>query len=221
MIVFNNWQITHTGDLLARQYDNLSRTLLVKGVPDGYDWKMMVQVGDNFDILSLSPMEDGVGIVLTKDQLSISGYYTMQLVGTLRADGVTVRHTDLLRAFVSPSLSGDANWPTVPSEFSQIESNITELYQHPPVPGSNGYWLVWDPDKDEYVESQLPVSEGMDFASPDRAGTIKVGENLTISEDGVLSVVTTNTAEQDNTKPMTSAGVYTLAGNIEVLLAAL
>ena len=221
MIVFNNWQITHTGDILARQYDNLSRTLLVKGVPEGYDWKMMVQVGDNFDILSLSPMEDGVGIVLTKDQLSISGYYTMQLVGTLQADGVTVRHTDLLRTFVPPSLSGDANWPTVPSEFSQIEANITELYQHPPVPGSNGYWLVWDPDKDEYVESQLPVSEGMDFASPDRAGTIKVGENLTISEDGVLSVVTTNTAEQDNTKPMTSAGVYTLAGNIEVLLAAL
>lgn len=123
MIVFNNWQITHTGDLLARQYDNLSRTLLVKGVPEGYDWKMMVQAGDKFDILLLSPMEDGVGIVLTKDQLSISGYYTMQLVGTLQADGVTVRHTDLLRAFVSPSMSGDANWPTVPSEFSQLEQS--------------------------------------------------------------------------------------------------
>ena len=123
MIVFNNWKITHTGDLLARQYDNLSRTLLVKGVPEGYDWKMMVQVGGNFDILTLAPMEDGVGIVLTKDQLSISGYYTMQLVGTLQADGVTVRHTDLLRAFVSPSLSGDANWPTVPSEFTQLEQS--------------------------------------------------------------------------------------------------
>ena len=59
------------------------------------------------------------------------------------------------------------------------------------------------------------------YATKDKAGTIKVGENLAISEDGVLSVDTTDTAQQDNTKPMTSAGVYTLAGNIEVLLAAL
>lgn len=59
------------------------------------------------------------------------------------------------------------------------------------------------------------------YATKDKAGTIKVGKNLAISEDGVLSVITTDTAQQDNTKPMTSAGVYTLAGNIEVLLAAL
>ena len=159
MIVFNNWQITHTGDLLARQYDNLSRTLLVKGVPEGYDWKMMVQVGKNFDVLPLSPMEDGVGIVLTKDQLSLSGYYTMQLVGTLQADGVTVRHTDVLSTFIPPSLSGDANWPTVPSEFTALEARMQELSAHPPVPGDNGYWLIWDPDTGEYAESEFPLPE--------------------------------------------------------------
>lgn len=59
------------------------------------------------------------------------------------------------------------------------------------------------------------------YATKDKDGTIKVGDNLKISEDGVLSVDTTDTAQQDNTKPMTSAGVYTLAGNIEVLLATL
>ena len=37
-------------------------------------------------------------------------------------------------------------------------------------------------------------------------------------KDGVLSVNTTNDAEKDNTLPMTSAGVYTQVGNIEVLL---
>ena len=221
MIQFENWEIKYEGGLFARQYDNLSRVLLVQGVPDGYDWQMMVKAGDKFDILPLSPMEDGVGIVLTKDQLSISGYYTMQLVGTLQADGVTVRHTDLLRAFVSPSLSGDANWPTVPSEFSQVEQRILELNSHPPVPGENGFWLIWDPNADAYRESEYPVSEGMGYAGKDKAGIIKGGENLAISEDGVLSLVTADTAEQDNTKPMTSAGVYTLAGNIEVLLAAL
>ena len=40
-----------------------------------------------------------------------------------------------------------------------MEARILELYQHPPIPGSNGYWLVWDIDKDEYVESQLALPD--------------------------------------------------------------
>ena len=49
-------------------------------------------------------------------------------------------------------------------------------------------------------------------------GAIKVGNNLAITEDGTLSVNTTNQMEQDNTLPITSAGVYATVGNIEVLL---
>ena len=221
MILFDNWTISVIG-FVAQQYDNLSRRIDVEGdLPDGYTWQLLVQSGGNADTLLLQPTENGAGVVLTADNLSKSGEYHFQLRGVLEADGVTKRHTNVVKTYIPDSLTGLGTWPDVPTEFSQMEARITELYQHPPVPGSNGYWLVWDPDKDEYVESQLPVSEGMDFASPDRAGIIKVGDNLAISEDGVLSVVTTDTAEQDNTKPMTSAGVYTLAGNIEVLLAAL
>lgn len=39
-----------------------------------------------------------------------------------------------------------------------------------------------------------------------------------ILKDGVLSVNTTNEMEQDNTQPITSAGVYATVGNIEALL---
>lgn len=49
-------------------------------------------------------------------------------------------------------------------------------------------------------------------------GAIKVGNSLRITEDGTLSVNTTNQMEQDNTLPITSAGVYTTVGNIEALL---
>lgn len=221
MILFDNWTISVIG-LVARQYDNLSRRIDVEGdLPDGYTWQLLVQSGGNADTLLLQPTDNGVGAVLTADNLSKSGEYYFQLRGVLEADGVTKRHTNVVSAHIPKSLTGVGTWPEVPTEFVQVEANILELYQHPPVPGGNGYWLVWDLDKNEYVESQLPVSEGMDFASPDRAGIIKVGENLAISDDGVLSVITTDTAQQDNTKPITSAGVYTLAGNIEVLLAAL
>lgn len=44
------------------------------------------------------------------------------------------------------------------------------------------------------------------------------GDNIEITSDGRINVLTTNEAEQDNTKPMTSAGVYTVVGNIEALL---
>lgn len=57
------------------------------------------------------------------------------------------------------------------------------------------------------------------IASADRLGGIKVGANLLIDENGVLSVDTANVAQQDNTRPITSAAVHTELGNIEALLA--
>lgn len=42
-------------------------------------------------------------------------------------------------------------------------------------------------------------------------------ETLTL-ENGVLSVNTTDTAEKDNTLPITSAAVHTQIGNIDILL---
>ena len=67
----------------------------------------------------------------------------------------------------------------------------------------------------------ISATSGAAPATKERLGIIQVGENLKITEGGVLSVDTTNEANEDNTKPITSAGVFTQVGNIEVLLAAL
>lgn len=161
MIYFRpNWTIANIGGEALRQYDNLSRSLVVRDVPEGYTWRLLVQAGQNFDVILLSPMEDGVGVVLTADQLSVSGHYTVQLQGTLNADGKTVRHTNCLQLYVPKSLSGSANWPAVPSEFTQMEANIQEINQHPPIPGDNGYYLIWDVTTHAYQESKLPVTGG-------------------------------------------------------------
>lgn len=56
-------------------------------------------------------------------------------------------------------------------------------------------------------------------ATSDKLGLVKVGSGLSIAEDGTLSVDTADKAEKDNTKPITSAGVYTEIGNINALLA--
>lgn len=158
MIVFKDWQIYITGTI-ARQYDNLSRRIDVTGdLPEGYTWRLLVQCGSNADTILLTPTDTGIGAVLTADNLSVAGEYEIQLKGTA-ADGVTTRHTNIAVTYIHRSMTGVGSWPEVPTEFYQVEANILELYQHPPIPGSNDYWLVWDPNKDEYVESQLPLPD--------------------------------------------------------------
>lgn len=84
---------------------------------------------------------------------------------------------------------------------------------------------IQDPDAiknavDDYLE-QNPPSGGITeipIATHDTIGGIKIGNNLRISDDGVLSVETTDAAEQDNTLPITSAAVAETVGNIEILL---
>ena len=48
-------------------------------------------------------------------------------------------------------------------------------------------------------------------------GSFATDETLKM-KDGILSVNTTNEMEQDNTLPITSAGVFATVGNIEALL---
>ena len=59
----------------------------------------------------------------------------------------------------------------------------------------------------KYLEEN-PPSTGVSFETDD---------TLTL-KDGVLSINTTDQMEQDNTLPITSAGVYATVGNIEALL---
>ena len=61
-------------------------------------------------------------------------------------------------------------------------------------------------------------SADVPIASETVAGIVRVGENLKIDENGVLSVDTATAVEEDNTRPVTSAAVQTTVGNIEILL---
>lgn len=177
MIYFDDWLLMmDAGPVIARQYDNLTRRLEILGqFPEGWDWTLLVQAGTHLDIVALAPMEGGLGVDLTKEMLALSGYYTVQLKGV---QGELVRHTNQVRIFIPDSLSGDANWPEVPSEFSQMEANIREMGEHPPIPGDGGYWLVWDLEREEYVTSDLPLPD-VSIGPAGKAATITVGETVT------------------------------------------
>ena len=210
MIQFSNWTISALcGEVIARQYDNLSASLIVVGdLPDGWEWAMLVECQGNLNIIPLSPVEGGVGVTLTDDMLSLPGYYTMQLRGM---QGDVVRHTNQIQVFIPESLSGDAQWPEVPSEFTEIEQNIIAINNNPPKPGSNGFWLIYNPETGEYEESDIPLPEGGGFS-------YQIGNGLKVTGVNTLEVDTATDVEQNNTLPITSAAVYTTVGNIEILL---
>ena len=158
MIKFQDWTIRAEGQVLARQYDNLTRELRIEGdMPQGWDWDLLVQAEEMLDIIRLTPGENSLSVTLTAEMLALSGFYLIQLRGT---QGEKVRHTNSIRVFVPESLSGDAQWPELPTAFSQAEADIRELNAHPPIPGENGFWQLWDLETEQYLPSELPLPAG-------------------------------------------------------------
>ena len=182
---FSQWLISPRQGVVGRQYDNLSHSLVVEGeLPSGYTWDMLVEAKGKYNIIPLSATATGATASLTADQLAFGDtYYAFQLRGT---SGEIIHHTNAVQVYVPDTIVGPGTWPVLPTEFSQAEANIKELNAHPPVPGENGYWMLWDLDTHSYVQSQLVVP-GLH---------IEIGETTT-GEPGTPASVTnsgTNTA---------------------------
>ena len=104
-------------------------------------------------------------------------------------------------------------------------AKVIDLNNHPPIPGNNGYWMLWDTDKGEYVESDLPLPEvssgGGSWSQISGKPFDTIDGNTLVNRSGTLCVNTTDNAEQDNTRPITSSGVHVICGNINALLQAI
>lgn len=104
-------------------------------------------------------------------------------------------------------------------------AKIIDLNNHPPVPGNKGYWLLWDTDRGAYVESDLPLPEvsggGGSWSQIRGKPFDTIDGNTLVNRSGTLYVNTTDNAEQDNTRPITSSGVHVICGNINALLQAI
>lgn len=152
---FSCWHIEASEGILGRQYDNLAHQIVVVGsLPEGYSWDMLVECRGNYNVIPLTVNATGASATLTADQLALSGYYDFQLRGT--QDSV-IHHTNSTQVFIPDTIVGPGTWPVLPTEFSEAEAAIKELNAHPPVPGENGYWMLWDLDTHAYVQSDLPI----------------------------------------------------------------
>lgn len=195
ILLFSDWVLSKPqGGLLGYQYDNLTRELVVQGdLPEGWTWDILVSASGNSDIWPLALGDGQASITLTDDNLSVHGEYYLQLRGT---NGDQVRHTNVITAYNSRSLSGAGQWPTLPTEWIQAEKDIKELNAHPPVPGSDGYWLLWDLSGHSYQESDLPVPVGP--AGPPNVLEIGTVETLPADQQATASITGESPAQKLN-----------------------
>lgn len=63
-----------------------------------------------------------------------------------------------------------------------------------------------------FRDARYPIEK---IATREQLGMIIVGDNLLVTEDGVLSVDTADVAEPNNTKPITSQGRAQAVGTFE------
>ena len=107
-------------------------------------------------------------------------------------------------------------------------AKIIDLNNHPSIPGQNGYWMIWDTEQGAYVESTFPLPEvpggggsGGSWSQISGKPFNTIDGNTLVNRSGTLCVNTTDNAEQDNTRPITSSGVHVICGNINALLQAI
>ena len=109
---------------------------------------------------------------------------------------------------------------TTTIELAEAQNTTTTIElmgaQNTITPGTYDHNLLQNRD----AENQHPVFaiNGLSELLDQKIDGDKIGNGLKY-EDGILSIDTADTVEQDNTKPVTSAAVYTKIGNIEALLA--
>ena len=126
-------------------------------------------------------------------------------------------------------LSGTTSGGTV---STLVEHNFTDSFYQENYVSANDLPVQAPLSVEEYLEALDATNQsiitdletirsGSTPATVEKLGLVRIGENLKITKDGILSVDTANAVEQDNTKPITSAAVHVTIGNIEALLAAL
>lgn len=113
---------------------------------------------DHYNVIQLSRDGNTCTAVLTMDMLPYSGKYSMQL-RAINDDG-RVYHSEIFDGWVKRSINPWKTYNPVPSEFLQIEENVTQINNHPPYPDSSGFWMIWNQQKGKYELSDIPAATG-------------------------------------------------------------
>ena len=182
ILELNGTKVTIVDKTLGYQGDNFVDTIQVTVDKDStWNYKLDMYKGKSkcFDSVLMTREGNVCTVQLTNEILSYGGRYVFQLRGY--TDTQTY-HSDIFESWVNASIEyqddckqGDCECDCkLPTEFYQVEDNVTEINNHPPYPGDNNKWMIWDVNKHEYVESDIEVIGG-------GGGDYQTKDNLTTS----------------------------------------
>ena len=186
ILELNGMKVTIVDKTLGYQGDNLVDTIQVTVDKDStWNYKLDMYKGKSkcFDSVLMTREGNTCTVQLTNEILSYGGRYVFQLRGY--TDTQTY-HSDIFESWVNTSIEyqydckqGDCECDCkLPTEFYQVEDNITEINNHPPYPGDNNKWMIWDVGKHEYVESDIEViAGGEDYQTKDNLTTSITAES--------------------------------------------
>ena len=168
ILELNGTKVTIVDKTLGYQGDNLVDTIQVTVDKDStWNYKLDMYKGKSkcFDSVLMTREGNICTVQLTNEILSYGGRYIFQLRGY--TDTQTY-HSDIFESWVNASIEYQDDCKQtdcgcdckLPTEFYQVEDNVTEINNHPPYPGDNNKWMIWDVNKHEYVESDIDVISG-------------------------------------------------------------
>lgn len=185
-------------------------TLLALPIPaelegaDSYRVYFESTVGEYLQTELLTPTDGYVTVKITSDIVPEPGNMAAQLVAF--ADGEIIGYAPMITGTAKVSIP-DGTERLSHSLAAEIALNTAARHSH-----DNKSVL------DKFAETDgKPTYDGKALGGGG-AGGYAIGDGLKV-ENGKLSVDTATSAEQDNTKPITSGAVYTAVGNINALLA--
>lgn len=109
-----------------------------------------------YNVIDLNRSGNICTALLTLTMLPLKGKYTMQLRGI---KGQQVYHSDTFNVWVKYSVDPGEVYNPVPSEFYQVEYNITEISNHPPIPDMSGFWKIYNINTHSYELSDIPLPD--------------------------------------------------------------
>ena len=171
---------------------------------DSYRVYFESTVGEHLQTELLTPTDGYVTVKITSDIVPEPGNMAAQLVAF--ADGERVGYAPMITGTAKVSIPAGTERLSH-SLAAEIALNTAARHSH-----DNKGTL------DKLSDSNGILTYDGKALGGGGAGGYAIGDGLKV-ENGELSVDTATSAEQDNTKPITSGAVYTAVGNINALLA--
>lgn len=143
----------------------------------------------------------------------------VNLAGTQQIEAIEATGTQQTNAAKEAiEAKGKETLDSIPDSYEMLQREVTKIKSDLALRVPNTDYAP-EEKSDDMTQPVGKDANGKLWTAPGSGGSadFKTDETLKL-KDGILSVNTTDQMAQDNTLPITSAGVYTIVGNIEVLL---